>query len=165
MDEFEMPGFNESEFSIYNPDGRLRVQRSLTAIQDARRRAQRPAEMEHVLRRTKEPLRLNFANKVIAKAKFVKARGRAAHHLREASAKFARCTSWGMKRVEMQLHLEHAVPHFGAKHFTEAQAVAGRIVAELVSANVFFSAATTPKPVRLVQTATRPFSTQGRRSA
>jgi hypothetical protein len=164
MNELKLPGFNESDFAVHNPDGQLRVQCYLTAIQDARRSAQTPVEMECVLRRTEEALQLNLAEKVVAEAKFVKARGRAAHHLREALAKFERCTLWGAKRVEVQLKLEHALALFGAKHFAEAKSEAERVVAELVGANVIVPATAMPRPASAARPNCAP-TTQVRRSA
>lgn len=88
MNELSVPEYSESDFVIYNSDGHLYVQHALTAIQDSRRSARTPIDMEHVLRRAEEALRRNLAEKALAKAKFSKARNRAAHHLRETSAKF-----------------------------------------------------------------------------
>ena len=160
-----MPGFNETDFAIYNPDGQLRVQRSLVTIQNARRNARTPVEMEHVLRLSEEALRLNLAEKAVAEAKFTQARGRAAHHLREAAGKFERSTLWGAQRVERQLKLEHALAQFGAKHFAEAQAEAERIVADLIGLNVIVPVTAKPKPMQAEQRNSAPAISRVQRSA
>lgn len=165
MNEFKMPEFSDSDFATYNPEGGLRVQRALVAVHEARRSAKTVTDMERVLRRTEEALALEKAERAAAEATFTKARNRAAHHLREASGKFSRCTWWGMKRVEAQLKLERAHALFGTKRFPEAQAEAERIVAELVSANAVASLPTAPKLVGATAPTTAPTNAEVRRSA
>jgi hypothetical protein len=165
VNELKMQEFSESDFSTYNPDGQLRVQRALVSVQDARRSAMTVLEKERVLRRAEEALALNTAERAAAEANFTKARNRAAHHLREASAKFSRCTLWGMKRVEVQLKLEHALAQFGTKRFAESQAEAERIVSELVNTNAIAPATTTPKSAQVRQSAPLPTLTPVKRSA
>jgi hypothetical protein len=165
VNELNMPGFKESDFAIYNRYGQLRVQRSLAAVQDARRSAKTPLEMERVLRQAEAALNQNRAERTAAEASFAKTRSRAAHHLREAAAKFDRCTLWGTRRVEMQLKLEHALAQFGAKHFTEAQAEAEQLVSELIGANAVAAVVTAPKATQAAPSNTGSDSAELRRSA